>query len=312
MNILVTTCGGAAGVGALRLLSEYCECYSTDIDKNATGRIFSKDFRICSPVSSFENYSKDLQQMIQDWNIDYVIPILPEELEVIEKVVNQTKANILISPTETLSICCDKVKFYEWANKEVPEFVTKWQTLDTNSTLPGEITFLKPARGRGSKNCYKFNREELELFKKQIAKEELQNWINMEYLPGEEWTVDCYVRKHDKKIDFIVPRQRLQVLGGVCIKGKTEKNVQLIENTKKILNSLDFVGPICVQWKTDVNGKYKLLEINPRLSGGCLITSSVGADAMKCFLNDVNGIQEEVKWIESIVLGYNNYEILRG
>ena len=312
INILVTTCGGAAGINALRLLgNRNVFLYSTDIDINASGKLFSHDFRLISPVSNFEQYSKDLKKMIEDWKIDWVVPILPEELEVIESVVNQTKSKILISPLETLSICCDKVKFYTWAQKNTPEFCAEWATLNKWGDIVdiGYNLFLKPSRGRGSKGCKKIGLADLSEFKDRLIDcGKQKEWIVMEVLPGEEYTVDCYVRK-DGEIKFIVPRQRIQTLGGVCIKGKTEKNDILINNTKLILEKLNFWGPVCVQWKKDALGNFKLLEINPRLSGGCMITAVAGADATRCFIQEIQGTNDKVDWDETVVLGYNDYRV---
>jgi carbamoylphosphate synthase large subunit len=314
-NILVTAAGGGAGINALKLLSKYnnLSLYATDIDKLASGQVFAKEFKTMSPFLLQKEYKKELRNLVEEWKINYIIPTLQEELEDIEDIVSDMKVKLLLSSKETIKICCNKREFYLWIQKHFPEFLINWTTLDNLEALgnfkDSDTIFVKPTKGRGSSNCYLLDNKTIKTFINNAKN--LKEWVAMEYMPGSEWTVDCYIKK-DGEIAFTVPRKRLRILDGVSLKGTTINNKKIIENTKKIINKLNFKGPICVQWIEDVDGTPKIMEINPRFSGGGLITVAAGADAMECFYKEIYNIPfKKVAWKEITALGYLDYRILK-
>jgi carbamoyl-phosphate synthase large subunit len=140
--------------------------------------------------------------------------------------------------------------------------------------------------------------------------EEAQRSIVSEFLPGIEWTVDVYVREDGVPV-YIVPRERLGLAGGISIKGRTVKNFEVIKRTEMLLKKLPVRGPACIQWKADKNGTPKLVEVNPRLAGGTLITVASGANPIRAILDEVRGkTTPSVDWQEVTVVGWLDYKTL--
>lgn len=111
-------------------------------------------------------------------------------------------------------------------------------------------------------------------------------------------------------IPFIVLRERLQLSGGICSKGRTVRYTDLIEATQRVLEALPCRGPVCIQWKADANGQFKYLEMNPRLSGAVMITAAASADPMACLVKELrHEAVPLIEWKEVTVIRYFDEKI---
>lgn len=312
IKILVTGVGGPAGVNAVRLFERFkdrAEIFGVDSDPLSAGRFFVEDFAVIPLASDTEKYASEFSKKINEWQIDYILPTVAEELVIIGEALGGYKNKLIISDLIALEICHDKRKLYAWVQAHMPEMMPQWQTLDQPINFKAEQYFIKPAFGRGARGCRVINADELGyLTGRQDAGQ--SETIMMEILPGKEWTVDAYINK-DGSYAFIAPRSRLSLSGGISAKGRTEKNEKLIALTKKLLDGLSCRGPICVQWKNDKNGEPKLVEINPRLSGGIMITALAGADPIECLLAEIeNRAIVNQDWKEITVVRYLTEKII--
>jgi carbamoyl-phosphate synthase large subunit len=60
----------------------------------------------------------------------------------------------------------------------------------------------------------------------------------------------------------------MEVIGGEVSKTRTLLDLEIIETTKRVFNTIKFVGPITIQFIRNKEGKLFLIEINPRFGGG--------------------------------------------
>lgn len=309
-HVLITAVGGSAGLSALRFLTEHAHVrvHGTDINDASEGQHFAHEFRVMAPFRDREAYARDLRALIDEWDIDIVIPTLDEEMEEIQNVLAGEDVHILASPKETLQLVMDKKRFYEWARTHMPEYTARFTTLDQEPSWDAPTYFIKPARGRGSNGCMLVAKADLSRVRSEFTHPEAQ--VVMEVLTGREWTVDAYVTKSGV-VRYVVPRERLVVESGVSKKGRTEKHGEIIDATKALIERLSFYGPICVQFKEDKDGRPKLLEVNARMSGGSPITKLAGADPMRCFVEELRGDEPyAVEWNEITGVGYTQYKLL--
>ena len=192
----------------------------------------------------------------------------------------------------------------------------KWVRLDGKEKIwKAENYFIKPVKGRGSRGCRAVTSTELKFLQKNNANE-MKNFIAMEILPGREWTVDCYINS-DGSFAYIVPRLRLGLSGGITSLGKTDNNLQVIKQTKEVFEKLNKVGniygPVFIQWKEDSKGNVKMVEINPRASGGLTITALAGANPVLCLKNEifVHKLSNNIKWKEITVTRYFEEKVVK-
>lgn len=309
INILVTGVGGPAGINACRLLQEETDVYvvGCDIDELSTGRFFVDEFYVCPRVASSE-YESWVRDAVIKYKIDILLPTVHEELPVLRAFSDDLSCKTIISPLEALQIGDDKKLMYEWMDAYMPEYQAKWTTLRewTTDLLAADEQFLKPRKGRGARGCKVATKAELSWLQENT--EDPENFIIMETLPGTEWTVDCYVGQ-DGQIVYTMVRERVGLAGGISIKGKTVKNEAVIDATRAMLSKLECRGPVLIQWKADASGQPKLIEINPRLSGGLMISKAAGVNPINNMLREYRGETLDAQgWEEVTVLGYLDYK----
>jgi carbamoyl-phosphate synthase large subunit len=307
-RVLVTGAGGPAGTSACRLLSRLgVRVFATDIDPLAAGRFFCEAFEVMAPCWDPIGYQQSLRRLIAQWAVDTVLPTVAEELTIVRDATKGLHATVIVSPQETLDRCHDKRALYTWMTQQFPEFMARWQTLDQAPFWASETYFLKPAIGRGGHGCRILREEERARLQTSPRASE---HILMDILSGTEWTVDAYVTRSGA-IRFIVPRERIQLSGGISLKGRTVRAEPVRAATEAVLSCLVCRGPVCLQWKADASGAFKLVEINPRLSGAVMITAAAGADPMKCLMEELHGRDSgPVDWKEVTVIRYFDEKIL--
>jgi len=94
-----------------------------------------------------------------------------------------------------------------------------------------------------------------------------------EYLPGEEYSVDC-LADHGESI-LILPRLRKRMINGISMEGEFIKDDSIIDYCGKIIKELQLHGNIGIQVKRSVAGQFLVLEINPRVQG--TVSAGLGA-----------------------------------
>lgn len=304
-NVLLTGVGGPAGVNMCKLLmkeKKYFNIFGIDINSHSAGQFFSHQFFICERVSDEKKYLDFMSNFIKENKIDIVVPTVAEELILMEKLQKKIlpEVEIVVSSNGILELCDHKDRLYTWMTKNFGEFMGKWQRLNKKPNWKSGSYFIKPIKGRGSRGCRLVTSKELDFLMKH-QKSEMKDFIAMEVLPGREWTVDAYVNK-DGSFAYIIPRLRLGLSGGISQIGKTDKNLQVIDQTKKVFEKLQgdkklggkILGPVFIQWKEsfEIDKKtkekiIKMVEINPRASGGLTITAKSGGDAALCMKKDL-------------------------
>lgn len=109
--------------------------------------------------------------------------------------------------------------------------------------------------------------------------ESFPEMVIMEYLPGNEYTVDVLCRKAETFA--VIPRLRTKMTGGITTRGVITKddNFELIsESVESIVEGFGLSYNVGIQFKESRNGKPLLLEINPRLQGTTTMSVAAGVN----------------------------------
>jgi carbamoyl-phosphate synthase large subunit len=119
----------------------------------------------------------------------------------------------------------------------------------------------------------------------------------MEYLPGEEYSVD--VLADNGKFICAIPRSRDHIKMGISFVGTVVEDKEIIGYSKSVAEGLKLNGNIGLQFKRDINGIPKIIESNPRVQGTIVLCTAAGAnmvyDAVKIGLGEKPAIGE-IKW----------------
>ena len=229
------------------------------------GYVF-KRYRSGLPNIADDSFIKVFNQLIDEWNIDFVFPThdtvalyLAEHQDIIH-------AKIIVATLKTAEICRDKKKTYDLFSD--CDFCPA--QFDGFDNLP---VFIKPRDGQGAKGAKCIQRQDevpLDIVK--------SDYVISEYLPGEEMTVDC-ITDSKGNLCACLPRLRNRLLAGVCVAGTSvHASDEILSIAKEINSRMDFLGLWYFQVKKSKQGKYKLLEISTRCAGTMCLSRARGVN----------------------------------
>ena len=239
--------------------------------------IYFADRKAILPRINEDNYIDEIINVCKREDIRIVIPTIDTDLLILseehERIESESGAVVLISSTDVISICRDKIntqKFLEENGFKSPKMYSE-EELDS-----GEIEFplfIKPKSGSSSINTFKVNNiEELATYRSLIKEPIVQD-----FMEGKEFTVDVFL-DFDRNLITVVPRLRMATRSGEISKGKIIKDREIIEDIKRLVEVLKPIGHITVQlMKTNKGIEY--IEINPRFGGGAPMSIQSGADS---------------------------------
>lgn len=113
--------------------------------------------------------------------------------------------------------------------------------------------------------------------------------VVVEYLPGEEITVDCFTDRN-RKLVWVGPRSRERVRAGISMRSRLVAPDAEIEAIVAVINQrLVLRGPWFVQLKRDDSGRWKLLEVSCRVAGAMVFQRARGVNLPLMALHDYMG-----------------------
>ena len=246
------------------------------------------------PFIKDKNFIEELNKRIIEFKIDFIYPANDDVQLFLTENQKKIKARIITSQEETVEICRSKIKTYNYLKKE--NFIPK--IFKDYSEIHEYPIFIKPDIGQGSKGA-KIIKDEKEL--RNILENTTEKMVISEYLPGEEYTIDCFTDfKGQLRVTKMRNRKRIRL--GISVNSEILKLDEEVLRIANIINNyFDFNGAWFFQLKIDSSGKYKLMEIAPRISGTMGISRNTGINYP--LLTIFNQMKQEVEIIE------NNYEI---
>lgn len=145
-----------------------------------------------------------------------------------------------------------------------------------SEVAPGHTAFVKPDKGQGTRGIYRRISSQAEWLMLQAEHTDL---ILCEYLPGPEYTVDCFTESKKGQLQFVGVRARTRVSHGIATQTQVldyetawhpptiEIGRQTTLMAHAIQESIPMAGAWFFQCRTAANGELALMEIAPRISG---------------------------------------------
>lgn len=260
INVLVFPCGSEVGLEICNALK-----YTKDINlfgassADDHGKYVFRNYIGNIPFITDDNFIESIESVIKKNNIDMIYPAMDSvALKLIE---NQYKlsATVVVSKLETCQICSSKRKTYELFDGEWFNPIM-YKNTDEVTEFP---VFLKPDVGYGSKGIEIIHsREKLEQ-----STNSNKDLLILEYLPNEEYTVDCFTDNSGKLL-FAGMRERKRIRNGISVNSSNLPLDNKIEEIAEIVNSkMEFNGAWFFQVKRNKSGEFRLLEIATRIAG---------------------------------------------
>lgn len=298
IRILVFPCGSEIGLEIHRSLrySRHFELIgASSVSDN--GEIVYENYIGNAPYLNDETFTDWICETVKDLKIDLIYPAMDQAILGIKKIENMFPARVISHPLPVSEICNSKSLTYEHLRGN--SFVPNW-TRD-----PSKIThfpiFAKPDVGYGSRGIKLIeSSSDLTAYQEKV---ETQNYVFCEFLPGDEFTVDCFTDRKGK-LQFIGPRKRTRTLQGISARtvpvALTEEFQSVIE---KLNSTMKFRGAWFCQLKRDAHGDLKLLEIAARFGGSSSLYRVKGVNFALLTIFDF--LDHDITIVE------NNFEVLQ-
>jgi hypothetical protein len=232
--------------------------YSAGADvSNHAPYVFAQHFIV--PNVHDPKWVDELNQIIIKQGIGYVFPAHDDVVVGLAQNAERINAQIVSSPLETCLIARSKSQSYHVLADIVP-VPTLYNDLETIDQYP---VFVKPDKCQGSQDTHIVPSKD-QLF--HLLMRENREYIVMEYLPGEEYTIDCFSDR-DAGLLFCGGRKRIRTKSGISMDSHPVYNNLFVEYATAISQKLTFYGAWFFQLKKDRYDMLKLLEIAPRIGG---------------------------------------------
>jgi carbamoyl-phosphate synthase large subunit len=238
---------------------------------------FSKHYEV-EPISS-QTWSQQLKSAIEAERVTHILPAHDEVIVPLLENERLLGAKIVASGLETCRVARSKRETVKRLTGVLPVPTI----FDVSSAVEDFPVFLKPDRGQGSRGALVARtREELD-----VALARDASLVIQEYLPGEEYTVDCFSDR-EKGLLYAAGRKRIKITSGIASRSQFVQNTRFADYARRIHKALPFWGAWFFQLKASAEGELKLLEVAPRIAGtsGLSRTSGVNLPLLGLYESD--------------------------
>lgn len=331
ITVLMTGAGapGAPGIiKCLRLNKERnIRIIGVDADLEGAIGVGMTDVSYKVPKANAPDFISELLSICKKERVQVIIPLVTNELFILarcKQLLKQEGVVVLVTDFEELLVANDKHKLMERCKKigvPVPDFKLV-------NTLEGFVEAAKALGYPDRKICFKppvsnglrgfrivddstlkmdnlINEKPNNVFIGfdefvEIAKAStyFPELLVMEYLPGEEFSIDAL--GDGEQCLGVIPRSRDKIKMGISFVGTTVHDAPIEEYCTALIRDMRMFGNVGFQFRRDANGIPKIIESNPRVQGTIVL----------CLASGYNMVYNAVK----IALGEKplNYPIVWG
>ncbi|TQQ79321.1 ATP-grasp domain-containing protein [Halonotius terrestris] len=305
-TVLITGAGAPGASGIIRSLRTTDErefhIVGVDMDSEAYGFALV-DEHATVPAGDDEAFVPRLAEIADHVDADVILPLTTAEIEPLAANRDAFKGTVMVSETEALGVANDKGQLYEFLDSEGFAAAPDYRRVDTEAEFVAAVEDLgypenpvcfKPPVASGMRGFRVLDESTDRLTRLLESKpdtavttldemrpilasaEEFPELAVMEYLPGEEYSVDVLAMGED--VGPVIPRSRTRTRAGISFEGTVERREDLIAAATEISQQLGLEYNINIQFKYDADGEPKVIEINPRVSGTIIMCVGAGAN----------------------------------
>lgn len=346
IRLILTSVGGLVSPGMIESLKRTGEPFyivGIDMQPDAIGFHFV-DNNYVVPKGDSHDYIPCLMGIAKKEDIQVIVPCSDEELLSISKAKKDFEREGIIpvcSDYEIISVAIDKGAMLEFLRTKaiptpsfcLPKDIGELRRGAEALGYPDNPIVAKPRLSQGGRG-FRILKEQFDLlgsresyFMKvthliEIIKEyeEFPSIVLMEYLPGDEFSVDALADNGEPL--YIVPRKRIRTIGGPSQIGEVVQNEEVKDMVKSIIQSFGFNFNVNVQLKysSRFGGQPLVYEINPRVSGTIVANEAAGVNLLYYGIRKAMGLDipkhahiKEVKMIrylkEFFIYGDSEFSI---
>jgi len=210
------------------------------------------------------NFISVLNEFVKKEKINFIFPANDAVIMCLSQ--HNINCQIIGSSAKTCQITRSKLQTYKLLSNVL---LTPKLFNVSNAKFP---CFLKPEIGQGSKGTFiAQNTKDLEFY---LNKD--PSLLILEYLPGEEFTVDCFT-DFNRQLRCCCPRKRCRISNGISIETHNVEQINKFLKIALLINKkLELNGAWFFQVKRNTFNHLTLLEVSPRIGGSSGLTRIQG------------------------------------
>lgn len=287
-RILVFPCGSEIGLEihrSLRYSTHFELIGASSVDDH--GQFVFATYVGGLPLHDSPDFADRLAELVVAERIDAIYPTMDAVAETLVRLAELLGCRVVGSDLRTTALCSSKSATYQLLENRVP-LPQRYDSLEAVAQYP---LFIKPDRGYGARDSqYAATPEAARDF---LARHPGRPMLLQEYLPGREWTVDCFSDRHGA-LRFHAARGRDRVSNGISVRTSpsSEFATEFSEWAQRIHEAMRPRGAWFFQAREDAQGQPRLLEVAARLGGSsglfrCLGVNFAMLSAFDAFDQDV-------------------------
>lgn len=290
---LVTALGSVAGdiviknLRALGFRVVGCDIYPKEwlVDSYNVDAFYQAPY-----ATDTEKYLSFIKKLCSDENISYILPLIDIEVDVFNHNRGWFEENgvcLCISPEHTLDICRDKQRFARFVDENCPYMTTIPTAFlrDMERPVWQFPVVCKPYNGRSSLGLHYIH--DIDQWNGFIASADRDLYIVQPYIKGARIVADVVCEGAGGNAAAVVRRELISTVNGCGTSVYVYRDEELEDRCRRLALALGIVGCVNFEFLLDDDGKYHLIECNPRFSGGCEFTCLSGyncvANHIRCF-----------------------------
>ena len=221
------------------------------------------------PSVTEPGWQNELNAAIERFGIDFVFPGHDDALLAMAESADAIGARVVTSPAHTCRLTRSKGATYAALGDVVPVP----RVYDDAAAVDRFPVFVKPDAAQGSQGAMLI--DDAPALQRAVAR---GSDLIMEYLPGEELTVDCFSDR-EAGLLFARARPRLRTRAGISMSSRTAGEGPVVRSLAEAIDGrLDLHGAWFFQLRGDPAGRLRLLEVAPRAAGTSAVHRVTGVN----------------------------------
>ena len=294
VTVLITACGNVYMPGTAASVKKNGErnirLIGADMNHDDTIlQMFDQYYQV--PRGDDPGYAAAILEICRKEHVDVVIPIMSVELETLAKneaMFKEAGVVLSVSSLESLKIANNKLALFEYMRDNdipVPKFWKVNSVADVDPAIEhiGVPVVFKTNEGSGSRGMRIIDPSKsrfdilfhekptsayvtLQDFKETLQEGDMPPMMAMEYLPGNEYTVDMLCE--NGKVLYNMCRRGLNVQTSIILDGIVEDKPEITGLCAMVAEKLKLTGNIGFDVKERADGTPVIMECNPRATAG--------------------------------------------
>lgn len=290
IRLLVFPCGSEIGLEIHRSLGTSRQVSligASSVDDH--GRFVFEDYVGGLPMADETDFIDEMAQLVMERSVDAIYPAMDSVISVLKRNESRVGCRVIAPDAEVAEICLSKRRTYSALSNHI--------RVPTEYENPNKVkfpAFLKPEIGYGARGTAKVS--DMEHMMSHLSSR--PDCMILEYLPGREFTVDCFTSRGS--LLFAGPRQRTRLMNGISVNTRTmtDEDARFRQMAVSISEALPMDGAWFFQAKEDNDGQLVLMEVACRFAGSSCVYRAQGVNF--ALLSVLNAFGHELSVMPSL------------